>query len=75
MLAQAEAPVVASEQCVLFYLYAHDLEGLHASLVESGLAPGTIEPGAPGPDRQFRITDPDGYRVMVTDAEAMSPPR
>jgi hypothetical protein len=32
------------------------------------------EPGAPGPDREFGMLDPDGYRVMVTDAEALVPP-
>jgi hypothetical protein len=32
------------------------------------------EPGAPGPDREFGMLDPDGYRVMVTDAEAHVPP-
>jgi hypothetical protein len=35
--------------------------------------PGPIAAGAPGPDRQFRIDDPDGYCVMVTDA-ALAPP-
>ena len=75
MLAQADAPVVASEQAVFFYVYAHELEELHTRLAEAGLEPGPIEPGAPGPDRQFGISDPDGYLVMVTDAEAMSPPR
>jgi hypothetical protein len=75
MLAEADAPVVASEQAVLFYIYAHELEELHSRLTEEGLEPGPIEPGAPGPDRQFRISDPDDYCVMVTDAVAMAPPR
>jgi hypothetical protein len=75
MLAEADAPVVASEQAVLFYVYAHALEELHRRLAEAGLDPGPIESGAPGPDRQFGISDPDGYCVMVTDAAAMAPPR
>jgi hypothetical protein len=58
----------------LFYIYAHALEALHAQLAEAGLEPGPIGSGAPGPDRQFRIVDPDGYCVMVTDAAAMVPP-
>lgn len=74
MLAQADAIVDASEQAVLFYLYAHGLEELHIQLTEAGLEPGPIEAGAPGPDRQFGISDPDGYLVMVTDAVAMAPP-
>jgi hypothetical protein len=40
MLAEADAPVVASEQAVLFYLYAHDLEDLHRRLAEAGSSPG-----------------------------------
>jgi len=75
MLAEADAPVVASEQAVLFYVYAHRLEELHSRLAEAGFAPGPITPGAPGPDRQFRVSDPDDYCVMVTDAAAMAPPR
>jgi predicted lactoylglutathione lyase len=74
MLAEADAPVVDSEQAVLFYVYAHELEELHSRLAKAGLEPGPIKPGAPGPDRQFRIYDPDGYCVMVTDAAAMEPP-
>jgi predicted enzyme related to lactoylglutathione lyase len=74
MLAQAEEPVAGSEQAVLFYLYAHDLEALHARLTELGHAPGPIEPGAPGPDREFGVSDPDGYCLMVTDAAALVPP-
>jgi predicted lactoylglutathione lyase len=74
MLAEADAALVASEQAVLFYVYAHELEELHSRLAEAGLEPGPIEPGAPGPDRQFRISDPDDYCVMVTDAAAMEPP-
>jgi hypothetical protein len=74
MLARADGPVDAEQQAVLFYVYAHELEELHGRLAEAGLEPGPIEPGAPGPDRQFRIADPDGYTVMVTDAAALAPP-
>lgn len=74
MLAQADEPVVASQQAVLFYVYAHELEELHEQLAQAGCEPGPIAPGAPGPDRQFRIDDPDGYCVMVTDAAAIAPP-
>jgi catechol 2,3-dioxygenase-like lactoylglutathione lyase family enzyme len=74
MLAEADAPVHASEQGVLFYVYAHALEELHSRLAAAGIQPGPIESGAPGPDRQFRLFDPDGYCVMVTDAAALEPP-
>jgi ribosomal protein S18 acetylase RimI-like enzyme len=74
MLARADAPVGAGRQAVLFYLYVSDLEGLHARLVAAGARPGPIGPGAPGPDREFRIDDPDGYCLMVTDQAAVTPP-
>jgi predicted enzyme related to lactoylglutathione lyase len=75
MLAEADAPVPAEQQFVLFYIYAHDLEDLHERLTQAGLGPGPIGPGAPGPDRQFSIDDPDGYNLMVTDADAFVPPK
>lgn len=52
MLAQGDVPVPAEQQFVLFYVYAHDLGGLHEELIRAGLEPGPIEPGAPGPDRR-----------------------
>ena len=73
MLAQADGPVDAEQQAVLFYVYAHDLEELHQRLAQAGFEPGPIGPGAPGLDREFRIHDPDGYVLMVTDASALAP--
>jgi hypothetical protein len=58
MLAEADAPVAASEHAVLFDVYVHELQELHAPLAEGGREPRPIEPGAPGPDRQFRVFDP-----------------
>ncbi|MDR3649669.1 MAG: VOC family protein [Acidimicrobiales bacterium] len=72
MLEEAGGPVVAAEQAVQFYVYADDLEELHELFREAGFEPGPIGPGAPGPNREFRVDDPDGYRVMVTDAFEMS---
>jgi predicted enzyme related to lactoylglutathione lyase len=74
MLALADSPDVAGRQAVLFYLYAADLDALHRRLTAAGANPGPIGPGAPGPDHQFRVDDPDGYCVMVTDAAAVVPP-
>jgi predicted lactoylglutathione lyase len=74
MLAESEEPVPAQQQFVLFYLYVQDLDDLHGQLAQAGLEPGPIESGDPGPDRQFSIDDPDGYNLMVTEAEALTPP-
>lgn len=40
MLAEADAPVVASEQAVLFYVYANELEELTAGWLRQGLSRG-----------------------------------
>jgi predicted enzyme related to lactoylglutathione lyase len=69
MLALAADPVRAGEQAVLFYLYARDLDALRDHLVAAGAAPGQIVDGSPGPRRELRIDDPDGYRLMVAQIE------
>ncbi len=43
MLAEADAPVVAAEQAVLFYVYVHGLDEMHRRLAEAGLRPGPME--------------------------------
>ena len=72
LMLEAGGPVAAAEKYVQFYLYVDDLEELHERLREAAFEPGPIHPGAPGPDREFRVDDPDGYCVMVTDAFEMS---
>ena len=74
MLARAEAAVDPRAQSVLFYLYARDLVGLRDHLVACGLTPGEIVDGSPGPKQEMRVTDPDGYCLMVAqiDEETVS---
>lgn len=69
MVAEAEAPIEDSEQAVLFYLYAHDLDGLRDHLVREGEVPGEIVDGSPGPRREMRVTDPDGYCLMIAQID------
>jgi catechol 2,3-dioxygenase-like lactoylglutathione lyase family enzyme len=69
MLAQSEAPTDPPAQGVLFYLYAPDLAGLRDHLVAHGLTPGEIVDGSPGPRREMRVTDPDGYCLMVAQID------
>jgi catechol 2,3-dioxygenase-like lactoylglutathione lyase family enzyme len=66
MLARATAPVVATEQAVLFYVYVADVEAFREGLLEAGLAAGEIRHPFYAPRGEFRVTDPDGYVVMVT---------
>jgi hypothetical protein len=69
MLALAEDPIGPRDQGVLFYLYARDLAGLRDHLVAAGAAPGQIVDGSPGPREELRLTDPDGYCLMVAQIE------
>jgi predicted enzyme related to lactoylglutathione lyase len=66
MLAQAEEPVIASQQGVLFYLYVEDVAATHAELAGAGIVTGSIAYPFYAPRGEFRIEDPDGYVLMVT---------
>ncbi|HEX4837145.1 MAG TPA: VOC family protein [Solirubrobacteraceae bacterium] len=57
-------------QGVLFYLYSSDLSALREQLLAAGIEAGAIEDGSPGPRHEMRITDPDGYVLMVAQIEA-----
>jgi ketosteroid isomerase-like protein len=70
MLARSDAPIDASSQAVLFYLYSRDLFGLRERLVSAGLDPGEIVDGTPGPKAELRIDDPDGYVLMIAQIDA-----
>ncbi|MBW2726573.1 MAG: hypothetical protein JRE71_19505 [Deltaproteobacteria bacterium] len=51
-------------------LYTTQLERSRAALLEAGYAPGEIVLQAWG-DRDFRITDPDGYYIRVSEGVAV----
>jgi hypothetical protein len=72
MLAKADAPVVAEEQAVLFYLYAEDLDALREQLLHAGIDAGPIVDGSPGPEREMRVSDPDGWCLMVAESKVLS---
>lgn len=57
------------DQGVLFYLYSHDLVALRGQLLAAGVRAGEIEDGTPGPRREMKIVDPDGYVLMVAQVE------
>ena len=69
MLARATAPVVASEQAVLFYVYVAAVEAFREELREAGVAAGEIRRPFYAPRGEFRVTDPDGYILMITHAD------
>ena len=57
-------------QGVLFYLYSDDLAALRDQLLADGIHVGEIVDGTPGPPQEMRLTDPDGYVLMVAQLEA-----
>jgi catechol 2,3-dioxygenase-like lactoylglutathione lyase family enzyme len=66
MLACAEAPVDPGAQGVLFYVYCPDVAGFRSQLVAAGVDAGPISSPFYAPRGEFRITDPDGYVMMVS---------
>jgi catechol 2,3-dioxygenase-like lactoylglutathione lyase family enzyme len=66
MLARATEPVIASQQAVLFYLYCDDVAGKHAELTSAGVECGPIASPFYAPKGEFRVTDPDGFMLMIT---------
>jgi predicted enzyme related to lactoylglutathione lyase len=66
MIALATAPVIAEEQAVLFYLYCDDVPATRSRLQQAGIAVGPIEHPFYAPRGEFRVTDPDGYVLMIT---------
>jgi hypothetical protein len=62
-------PVDQVDQGILFYLYSANLPALRDQLVAAGIDVGEIEDGTPGPREEMRLTDPDGYVLMVAQIE------
>jgi ketosteroid isomerase-like protein/catechol 2,3-dioxygenase-like lactoylglutathione lyase family enzyme len=68
MFQHSDAPE-PGRQGILFYLYSHDLGALREQLLAAGVEAGEIEDGTPGPRREMRVIDPDGYELMIAQIE------
>jgi len=66
MVTRADEPVEASRQAVLFYLYCSDVPAFRAALEKEGVTVGEIQYPFYAPRGEFRVTDPDGFVLMVT---------
>lgn len=66
MLAQATPPIESKEQAVLFYLYCDDVAAFRDRLLEAGVEAGPVTHPFYAPRGEFRVTDPDGYALMIT---------
>lgn len=62
-------PIDQAGQGVRFYLYSTDLAALRRQLLAAGIEAGEITDGAPGPREEMRLSDPDGYTLMVAQIE------
>jgi catechol 2,3-dioxygenase-like lactoylglutathione lyase family enzyme len=66
MLALATEPIDPREQAILFYVYCEDVSAFRSQLLASDVAAGPISSPFYAPRGEFRVTDPDGYTLMVT---------
>ena len=65
MVARATAPVIPSQQAVLFYVYCDDVKAMRTSLEAAGITAGPIQFPFYAAHGEFRVEDPDGYVLMV----------
>ena len=73
MLTRSDCPIDADAQEVLFYLYANDLKSLRTMLLAKGIPAGEISYPEYLPDGEFRVSDPDGYTLMIAQSAADTP--
>jgi catechol 2,3-dioxygenase-like lactoylglutathione lyase family enzyme len=66
MLGKASGAVDAGQQAVLFYLYYDDIADTRVRLAADGLPVGEMAYPFYCPKGEFRLTDPDGYVLMLT---------
>jgi catechol 2,3-dioxygenase-like lactoylglutathione lyase family enzyme len=68
MFARASEPVIASQQAVLFYLYATNLVALREHLLTHGVSVSTITYPEYMPKGEVCVNDPDGYCLLIGQA-------
>lgn len=65
MLALAGEQVDHRAQAVLFYLYSTDVSALREALLGDGIRVGSIAYPDYMPSGEIRVTDPDGYVLLI----------
>ena len=70
MLSAALEPVNPAAQAVLFYLYVPGVAAFREQLAGRGLKVGELQYFYFAKDGEFRIVDPDGYVLLVGQADA-----
>ena len=69
MITRASEPVIASQQAGLFYLYSPDLIALRDHLLASGVKVSPITYPEYMPKGEIRVEDPDGYVLLIGQAD------
>lgn len=70
MLTLADQPVNPSAQGIVFYVYVPGVAAFREQLVARGLEVGELQHFFFAKDGEFRIVDPDGYVLLVSQAAA-----
>ncbi len=65
MFERSHGPLDPAAQAVYFYCWTDAISSLHARLTADGLTPSPITHPAHMRDGEFRLTDPDGYLLIV----------
>ena len=73
MVTRSTHAIDKDAQEALFYLYAKDLKAVREVLVANGIAAGDICFPEYLPEGEFRVTDPDGYVLMIAQAGTDTP--
>ena len=65
MFVRAEQSTKPPHDRFLLYLYTPDLPGLRSQLVAAGVDAGPVKRPEYMPSGEIRLTDPDGYTVLI----------
>lgn len=69
MLTKADAPVIAGQQAVLFYLYTDDVTALREQFLRSGVVVPEISYPFYMQKGEIRVADPDGYVLLIGQSD------
>ena len=65
MLSKGDAPIVASQQAIFFYLYVENVASFRDTVIAAGIEAGPLQHPFYLPLGEFIVHDPDGYAVMI----------
>lgn len=69
MLVKADASIDDTVQGVLFYIYCDDVAAMRDRVLTAGVDASEITYPFYRPKGEFRVSDPDGYVLMVTHSD------